>query len=96
MAKTKFMAFNPHRSFKGNILINNQSLDQVRAFTYLGVNIQRDLKWSQQTDMAVLKHRQLSGALIAEHKKSMTKPIRPVLQVYSMKVVSSALYGAEL
>lgn len=96
VSKTKLMTFNQHKVFKGGILMNNSPLVQVREFSYLGVNIQSNLKWNHQIDMATLKHRQLSGALRLEHNRSFTKPIRPVLQVYDAKVVSSALYGVEL
>lgn len=96
VSKTKFMALNPHKLFKGSIMLNNLPLEKVRVFPYLGLNIQRDLKWKQHIDLVALKHRQLTGALIAEHARSLTKPISPALQVYGMKVMTSALYGAEI
>lgn len=95
-AKTKLMVFDRSKKFKGKILVQKEPLEQVSAFTYLGINIQNNFKWVQQISMAALKHRQHSGALLAEFRSSLTRPIAPLLCIYEIKVVSSALYGAEL
>lgn len=48
--KMKLMAFNPHRSFKGRVFMNKQPLELVRAFTYLGIQLKKNLKWDCHID----------------------------------------------
>lgn len=76
--------------------MNKALLEQTDTFTYLGVTLGKRLNWKPQIDLQALRHTQLAGALLKEHRLSQTKPVGPAITIYSGKIRTSILYSAEI
>lgn len=92
--KTKYMALNPHKTFKQNIAVKGQKLEYVLNFNYLGITLDTNLSWKQQLKRSKLIQLQNSLPIIKMHGGSISKAASPALEVFKYKVQSSSLYGA--
>jgi hypothetical protein len=76
---------------RAKIIINNETLDQVTQFTYLGCGI--SYKFSNDVEIKLAKFLQLIGVI----KRTIFKKARTetILKLYTTLVLPTFLYGSE-
>lgn len=48
ISKTKYMTLRPHKSFEGGMRLEEQLLDRVNQFDYLGIKVDNLIRWNAQ------------------------------------------------
>lgn len=89
--KTKVMAFEGKNHIRSKIVINNNSIEQVNAFNYLGCCL--SYVNSRDVDTKLAKFQQLLGTI----KLTLLKKVRPetILKFYKVMAIPTLLYGSE-
>ena len=89
--KTKVFGFVGADHLRTKIIINNETLEQVSQFTYLGCSI--SYQFSNDVESKLAKFLQLIGAI----KRTIFRKVRTetVLKIYNILVLSTFLYGSE-
>jgi len=89
--KTKVFGFVGTDHLRTKIIINNETLEQVSQFTYLGSSI--SYKFSSDVEFKLAKFLQLIGTI----KRAIFKKVRTetILKIYNTLVLPTFLYGSE-
>jgi hypothetical protein len=89
--KTKVMAFIRANTIRTKIVINDQIIEQVNSFNYLGCNL--SYTSSRDTDNKLAKFQQLIGTV----KRTLFWNVRheTVIKFYKTLALSTLLYGSE-
>jgi hypothetical protein len=89
--KTKVLVFVGTDHLRAKIIINDETLDQVSQFTYLGFSI--SYQFSNDVELKLAKFLQLIGTI----KRSIFKKVRreTILKLYNTLVLPIFLYGSE-
>jgi hypothetical protein len=88
-SKTKVFAFAGTDHLKAKIIINDETLNQVSQFTYLGCSI----SYQVSNDVELAKLLQLIGTI----KRTIFRNVRTgtILKLYNTLVLPTFLYGSE-
>jgi len=89
--KTKVFGFVGTDHLRTKIIINDETLEQVSQFTYLGCSI--SYQFSNDVEFKLAKFFQLIGTI----KRTIFRKVRTetILQIYNTLVLSTFLYGSE-
>jgi len=89
--KTKVFGFIGTDHIRTKIIINDETLEQVSQFTYLGCSI--SYQFSNDVEFKLAKFVQLIGTI----KRTIFKKVRTetILKIYNTLVLSTFLYGSE-
>jgi len=89
--KTKVFGFVGTDHLRAKIIINNEILEQVNQFTYLGCSL--SYQCSNDVESKLAKFLQLIGTI----KKTIFKKVRTetVLKLYNTLILPTILYGSE-
>ena len=89
--KTKVLGFVGTDRLRAKILINDETLDQVSQFTFLGCSI--SYQFSNDVELKLAKFLQLIGTI----KRTIFKKVRTetILKLYNNLVLPTFLYGSE-
>jgi len=89
--KTKVFAFVGTDHIRTNIIINDETLERVSQFTYLGCSI--FYQFSNDVEFKLAKFLQLIGTI----KRTIFKKVRTetILKIYNTLVLPTFLYGSE-
>jgi hypothetical protein len=90
-SKTKVFGFAGTTHLRVKIIINDETLDQVTQFTYLGCSISYQV--SSDVEFKLAKFLQLIGTI----KRTIFRKVRTetILKLYNTLVLSTFLYGSE-
>ena len=90
-SKTKVFGFVGTDHLRRKIIINDETLDQVSQFTYLGCSI--SYQFSNDVEFKLAKFLQLIGTI----KRTIFKKVRTetILKLYNTLVLPTFLYGSE-
>lgn len=89
-AKTKYMLFNTPKETTLNVYYNSQQIELVEMFKYLGVWLDRELKWTEHINMLSKKLAQTAGVF---RKISYLIPERTKRNLYFSLFHSHMIYG---
>jgi hypothetical protein len=89
--KTKVFDFVGTDHLRAKIIINNETLDQVSQFTYLGCSI--SYQFSNDVELKLAKCLQLIGTI----RRTVFRKVRreTILKLYNTLVLPTFLYGSE-
>jgi hypothetical protein len=89
--KTKVFGFVGTDYLRAKIIVNDETLDQVSQFTYLGCSI--SYKFFNDVELKLAKCLQLIGTI----KRTIFKKVRTeiILKLYNTLVLLTFLYGSE-
>ena len=89
--KTKVFGFVGTDHLRTKIIINDETLEQVSQFTYLGCSI--SYQFSNDVKFKLAKFLQLIGTI----KRTIFKKVRTetILKIYNKLVLPTFLYGSE-
>jgi hypothetical protein len=89
--KTKVFGFVGTDHLTAKIIINDETLDQVSQFTYLGCSI--SYQFSNDVELKLAKFLQLTGTI----KRTIFRKVRTetILKLYNTLVLPTFLYGSE-
>ena len=89
--KTKVFGFGGTDHLRTKIIINDETLEQVRQFTYLGCSI--SYQFSNDVEFKLAKFLQLIGTI----KRTIFRKVRTetILKIYNNLVWPTFLYGSE-
>jgi energy-converting hydrogenase Eha subunit H len=89
--KTKVFGFVGTDHLRAKIIINDETLDQVNKFTYLGCSI--SYQFSNDVEFKLAKFLQLIGTI----NRTILKKVRTetILKLYNTLVFPTFLYGSE-
>ena len=92
--KTKFILFHNSRknihSFIPNIMVNNQNIDNVQEFNFLGLTFDQHLNWTNHTKKISLKIARYIGLL---SKIKHYVPFEILKTLYNSLIMPQLLYG---
>jgi hypothetical protein len=90
-SKMKVFGFAGTDHLRAKIIINDETLDQVSQFTYLGCSISYQV--SNDVELKLAKFLQLIGTI----KRTIFKKVRTetILKLYNTLVLPTFLYGSE-
>jgi len=93
--KTKIMIFQRGRHTSHDIYINDQEIEIVKSFKYLGVNLFKNNNWNR-TQQRVAQHAShaLHNLFIILNQTDL--PISELIKLYNTMVVPTLNYGAEI
>jgi hypothetical protein len=88
---TKLFDFVGTDHLRAKIIINNETLDQVSQFTYLGCSV--SYQFSNDVELKLVNFLQLIGTI----KRTIFKKVRTetILKLYNTLVLPAFLYGSE-
>ena len=89
--KMKIFGFDGTDHLRAKIIINDETLDQVNQFTYLGCSI--SYQFSNDVELELAKFLQLIGTI----KRTIFRKVRTetILKLYNTLVLPTFLYGSE-
>jgi hypothetical protein len=89
--KTKVFGFVGTNHVRTKLILNDETLEQVSQFTYLGCNI--SYQFSNDVEFKLSKCLQLIGII----KRTISKKVRTetILKIYNRLVVPTFIYGSE-